>query len=233
MRCRPGLSLIEIIVVIAIVGVLIGIALPALSVARRAQMKATNLANLRSVAQVAAIYAADNADRWMGVHEWDQGGRASFGTEGTLAFFTYDFEWTTHAISAGYADESILSLRSPYYHDSPRPYAMSCTMMTDARFWALETRTGMAQYGSPGLHEIPFPTEKTTFFDSPAWLMQLDGLAKGSMFQAAAADGSAKAAHRMRGEEVPSGDGFYPGAIHPVSLGNARHSVGGVRARDR
>lgn len=233
-RLRLGLSLVETIVVIAIIGILIGIALPALTGARRAQMRSVNLANLRSIAQIAAIYAGDNADRWMGATEWDQSGRASYGSGDTFVFFMYDFEWPFHAIATGYADDSLLSLRSPYRElDAPRPYAMSCTMMTDARFWALETRTGMAHYGSPGMHEIAFPSEKTTFFDFPAWLMRLNGLSKGPMYQTAGADGSAKAETRMRGGEVPSGDGFYPGAIHPFSIGNAQHSVGGVRARDR
>lgn len=233
-RLRFGLSLVETIVVIAIVGILIGIVLPALSGVRRAQMRSVNLANLRSIAQIAAIYAGDNADRWMGATEWDQSGRASYGSGDSFVFFLYDFEWPLHAIATGYADESLLSLRSPYRElDVPRPYAMSCTMMTDARFWALETRTGMGQFGSPGMHEIAFPSEKTTFFDSPAWFMRLDGLSRGPMHQTAGADGSAKAAPRMRGGEVPSGDGFYPGSIHPFSIGNAQHSVGGVRARDR
>ncbi len=236
-----GFSLLEMIVTISIIAVLLSLVLPALSAVRRAQMKSRNLANLRGIAQVAAVYSTDNEDRWMGATDWDADGNASFGTDKTFRFFEYDYSWPFHAIAAGYADASLLDLHSPYVPEAPTPYALSCTMMTDPAFWRLETRTGIEQYGSPAVYQIAYPSEKTTFVDTVApanvpprsdgnvWLA--DYL---PIFQTAGADGSVKAARFMRGEEVSSGDGGYsPGAVHLVPFGDARHSVGGILARDR
>lgn len=146
-----------------------------------------------------------------------------------------------HAIAAGYADESLLEMHSPYAPETPTPYALSCTMMTAPAFWRLETRTGIEQYGSPAVYQIAYPSEKTTFVDTAApanvpprsdgqvWVE--DYL---PIFQTAGADGSVKAARFMRGEEVSSGDGVYsPGFIHLAPYGDARHSVGRILARDR
>jgi prepilin-type N-terminal cleavage/methylation domain-containing protein len=57
MRNHRGFTLVELLVVIGIIGVLIGVLLPALQKARNASIKATCLSNQRSLVQAIYLYA--------------------------------------------------------------------------------------------------------------------------------------------------------------------------------
>lgn len=60
---RRAFTLIELLVVIAVIAVLIGILLPSLGAARESGRAAVCLSNLRSVQQVAQMYADENKGR--------------------------------------------------------------------------------------------------------------------------------------------------------------------------
>lgn len=57
-----GLTLVELLIVIAVVGLLIGLLLPALSNARRGAKTTVCTSNLRSMGQARALYATDQKD---------------------------------------------------------------------------------------------------------------------------------------------------------------------------
>jgi prepilin-type N-terminal cleavage/methylation domain-containing protein len=62
MRNRHGFTLIELLVVIAIIALLISILLPALGEARRAGTRTQSLSNLRTNAQIFALYGPSSKD---------------------------------------------------------------------------------------------------------------------------------------------------------------------------
>jgi len=61
---RRGFTLVEILVVIGVIGILIGIAAPAIRGARARAFVAVDLSNLRGIGQSVEMYAGANRDRY-------------------------------------------------------------------------------------------------------------------------------------------------------------------------
>lgn len=60
---RRGFTLIELLVVVAVIAVLVGVLLPSLGAARESGRAAVCLSNLRSVQQIAQMYADENKNK--------------------------------------------------------------------------------------------------------------------------------------------------------------------------
>jgi prepilin-type N-terminal cleavage/methylation domain-containing protein len=61
---RDAFTLVELLVVVAVIGLLIGLLLPALSGARRAGQLVVSLSNVRQITGAALAYTYDNDDQW-------------------------------------------------------------------------------------------------------------------------------------------------------------------------
>jgi len=63
MKCKRAFTLVELVVVVAIVGVLLAVRVGTLDHDRKQASVRADVANLRLIAQASSIYAAENADR--------------------------------------------------------------------------------------------------------------------------------------------------------------------------
>lgn len=64
MRCRRAFTLVELLVVIAVIAMLVSLMLPALAGARRAAKGVVCLSGLRSIGQAVVIYCSENKDKY-------------------------------------------------------------------------------------------------------------------------------------------------------------------------
>lgn len=187
---RGAFTLIEMMVTVAVIAVLLGIALPALRSARIAADSAACQVNLSSIAKLQAAYAASNNGQFPNALEsgiaWVEWryNNAWYGTGATLA----QSDWWPGPLSAkGYYDsnEPTQGMACPVVRrnwldnrlsdtdsdDSPeRSYRYSPAMFTEAKLWnpddqsadqARRERYGADRYRkSVRIDEVKFPSHK-------------------------------------------------------------------------
>ena len=67
---RKGFTIIELLVVVAIIGLLVAILLPAIGKARESAQTTQSMSNLRNIGSAAAVYGVDFQDRqWSAISE--------------------------------------------------------------------------------------------------------------------------------------------------------------------
>ncbi len=166
---RGGMTLLEVLMVIAIVTLLIGGTLPKLRLVRNKAEQIASLSNLRQHVQVFETYATD----YSGIYPWFTNPNATWSIvrSGTLKaeaqYFDAELTWNI-ALASGYYDGNYSSPvfasptsirargRSPW-----ADYRYSPTFITDWRFWNAETRmTGRSQWRAVRTTEVSSPSKK-------------------------------------------------------------------------
>src|SRR4051812_36775555 len=79
-RQRPGFTLVELLVVLAIIALLIAILIPALNAVRERANRLKCMSNLRAIGQAMKIYAHDNKGQYP----------RTLYADGSAAYFFYD-----------------------------------------------------------------------------------------------------------------------------------------------
>jgi len=247
---NTAFSLIELLVTIAIVGVLIAILLPAVGAAMRAAHGTRSLSSLRSHAQAFGMYNGDFGDMYPYFTR----------PEGTTAVGDPDILQLPQALMFD-AHRTWHLVLGPLYYDTPAgsdiffpdgsfesetasypfftPFAYPCVFIARPEFWSATTRNLAGHFGPTRAHEVRYPSDKSLVvltwpFTDPS--SDLGPLSARSL-PAAMADGSASnlsGSERRAGYHKGEGVEFMDrGAVHFTDFPPLLHTLEGVRGRDR
>lgn len=235
---RSGFTLVEMIVVIAIVALLVALVAPTLGGAREAARRTASLAKLRShVANFAAYandykewlpYYADPAFVFTILRDVDSGSVLK------VRYFETAFYWN-YCLAKGYYGGQ---LHHPSFRASGTAWGDGCdywysaSLRADPRFWNESTRTGPEQWRRVLLSEVVFPGSKAVlsrpyFFVTKRPPENMDFSAELGLL-----DGSA--AWFAEQEQLVGywkGEGDYPGSFFVREMAGM-HTIDGARGRD-
>jgi len=240
---QSGFTLIETLIVIAMIAILISLVLPGLRGVREQTRRTVSLTNLRSHVQVFSVYATDFSDIWPYFTDpratqtvlYDDRYQRVYPIEYFLAHAFWNI-----ALAPGYYDGD--SRSAVFYDPGHRPpasgtpyYYYSCTFFAAPAYWKPETRTGPQQWSPTKVHQVTFPSQKGLFLapfarpdpDNPE-TADIWADPRGVGF----CDGSSRLVPSRDFQAVyPTGDGLWPGCFHGSGV-EVLHTIGGVSGRD-
>ncbi len=237
-EARGGFTLIEMIVVMAIVGVLIALLTPTLRGARDSARRTGSLANLRAHVANFSAYANDFKD-WLPYYADPKFAftilrDADSGIALKARYFETTFFWS-FALGKGYYGR----LMDPSFNAPDGGgvsyicgYWYSASLRADPAFWNPSTRTGPEQWRAVRLSEVVFPGSKAVlsrpyFFVTERPPENMDFSAELGLL-----DGSA--AWFAEQEQLVGywkGEGDYQGSCFVREMAGM-HTIDGARGRD-
>ncbi len=253
-RCC-GFTIVELMLCIAVLALVLALLLPALQASRREAQNAVSEANLRTHAQIFALYSAD----WREVFPYVTDPRLpettlrveSRGWQMNIKYFEA-FNFWNWGLADGYygGDPFHPSFYPPAYWpahgvDAPPPYAWSgyylgCSFLADPNFWNPSTRTGQTQWRPVRTDEVLYPSRKGLLI--AAYPLEADFHAKGLVdswpdLRATFARVDSSLARVGLGAILPpmeSGDGVWdpPAGYHGGWWFPILHTLDGARGRD-
>lgn len=243
---ESGWTLVESLIVVAVIGILVAIAIPALRGARHNADAASNLADLRTHASIIALYTADQNAAFPNFIDPRLGTGPLPGTSITdLAYFSqsslwpfpllntyYNFDWP-HEVFYLRSAEGDLDGGTIGHNPS---YVYGATLLAFPSYWNQETRLDPPmQLGIVKSTQVRYSSNKSLFdvVVQDGWL-DTNGTSARARVLAAFVDGSA--ASFSQSETEP---GYFngPGNTLPWSQGRApgtqlAYTIDGVLGRD-
>lgn len=247
---RGGFTLIELLVTIAIIGLLLGLLLGGLRLARDQGRRAVSLSNLKTHAQVFAIYTGDYSGYFPyftavgAFNNTLEGGGiilegiSYFDANSTWHIFLAD-DYYTGSVEAGV-------FFPPNYVEGGggnwpimTPYNYGCVFIASSRYWNPYTRMGPSQYQGMRTDSVLYPSSKVLILESwPLTRDIQDAPDKLAVpLPSALCDGSAQLARPIDYRPgYKKADGWWKfrdyGAVHSNDWPPFLHTIDGVRGRD-
>ncbi len=238
---RGGFTLIETIITIAFVALLIGLILPALGTLRDRARRTDPLADLRSHAQIHAMYTNDFQGSFL--YYTDPEAKTTrlyhpaFGFLDVVYFEPKNL-WHWPIIDLYYdndAYDSFISAWDPAvrHHPAFSSYNYPASFLARPEFWQYETRTGPGQWRPTGMRNAAFPAHKAILYSTPSMFPPIEEqLTPKHIVRAAFIDGSAQSIpFRLLTMPYMYGEGQWHGSWWPNGI-RIEHTIEGVRGRD-
>lgn len=243
-----GFSLVEMLVSIAVIGVLLGLSVTSLSRARASARGTRTLADLRTHCQAFGAYCRDWQETFPNPYPRLVPSSSVTPARGLRPFLVH-CTWPYVLATPYYGLQPSSEVFRPSGYPAglmgqpptdQTPYVYSCSFLADPIFWNEFTRTGPEQWRGVREQEVLFPAGKALLTNTYAWMLagqQAGGYAPGdARLESGFADGSVAAMHAR---DVPDGywhgegDWFDQGAIHNRPFAPTTHTIDGVRGYDR
>ena len=174
-RHSRGVTLVEVLIVIVVMGILLGMLVPLLGVIRHRGKEAVDASNLRQHAAVMAMYAVD----WNDAHPLFLNPRESTSVlrwrsrqvEYELPYFTTSLAWPM-ALADDYYEEQMsegafwspreIETRSQTHAFGTTSYSYPCSLVARPEYWNPETRLAdpARQTGVTRASEVRYPSAK-------------------------------------------------------------------------
>lgn len=238
-RAGRAFTITELLMVIAVVGLLLSLLVPAVRATRDAARDVSSLANLRTHGQVFQMYAGDSDD-WLPQFADPAATQSVVRGSGIAIAFRY-FEavvWWPIFLSDSYYGGSALTSDAFVHPASPEgefcDYIMSSALLAAPPYWDAESRTGPEQWGGCRVTQVRFPGAKALLVEWHPLQSVPVPTASGDRLSVGLGliDGSA----RRFGEPdlvrpYFRGDGDWPGSYQSIGM-YGMHTPGGWLGRD-
>tara|TARA_R110000782_G_scaffold45706_12_gene101386 strand:- start:3693 stop:4436 length:744 start_codon:yes stop_codon:yes gene_type:complete len=243
LRSRNAFTIVEVLVAVAIIAVIMSLIAPSISAARRSGIDVASLANLRTHAQVATLYAGDYRDFAPFIADPDatQSVIRGGGTTVIIEYFDSGWAWAFALTDEYYGVglQSALTEQEWGVFAIPRSmgptYRYSPNFVTRPAFWNEHTRAA-GQLGPTRLGDVRSPDAKAIFIEwdlerSLPWWTQ-DTIGHPHRFGFGFVDGSARRPDPgTLVRPYPRGEGTAHGAQFSLGIVGL-HTVDGVLGRD-
>jgi prepilin-type N-terminal cleavage/methylation domain-containing protein len=177
---RAGFSLIELILVIALIAILLAMTIPSLAGVRQSARRVVSLSNLRTHAQVVTAYADTYKDTFL----WTMNPEATYsvrrhpsGIAIQIVYFAGMNTWHWPLLEDFYSQTLDNAIFADPNDKGNYPYTSfwySSTFLARPDFWNESTRSGPAQW-RPVLHsDVLFPSKKAIHLNAKTMFVAPD-----------------------------------------------------------
>ena len=228
-----GFTIVETMLVVALVGVLLSLSLPALGQARDRARRLVSMGNLRTHGGAVAAYTGDSNGSfpYLTVPDATYTVFRHSGLAIETPYFGLYNTWNW-GLADGYYGGQLRhgSMFTPW--EEPTVFAgywYSASLIAHPGFWDPETRRGPEQWRGTNSAGGTFASAKGVFVEGGSLF---GGDVGDRVYRVSMVDGSAvEVAEREAGAVYPNGEGEWVGSFFPHGL-RFLHTVDGVRGRD-